>query len=295
MKSLVRIGRSQRYVVFASMSFASFGLLFGGLRTLGPQSPNPIEIKVVNKTATLQIVSVDRTPNGHVHLLLKNVSSKNLNGYEVSVGAQGRITTDTSSGDRVISPGTTDELEVPVESAPSSLTILAAMFADGSIEGDEATVIELKQWRSGLKRQLIRALGVLETTLELPDVNTPEALDRLESQLSSLSTESSPAQPRAASGSRDAKDNLITNVQILRQRLQRQGAPRQRERLLELKERIERRIASLPLIISFGWEPEAHLIAEEARNEDQNMVNEIPIDCRHCHSFSGHNSSGGGS
>jgi hypothetical protein len=115
---------------------------------------------------------------------------------------------------------------------------------DGSIEGDEASVTELKEWRSGLKLQLVRALLVLKSTLESPDVNTPEGLDKLESRLSSLSPESN-GHPRAVSSSQDAKDNLITNLQIIRQRSQNHGTYRQRERLLELKERIERRIASL--------------------------------------------------
>jgi hypothetical protein len=136
-------------------------------------------------------------------------------------------------------------MEFPADYVRSEFTILAAMFADGSIEGDPATVIEPNQWRLGLKRRLTSALLVFEAALGSPDVNTPEALDRLESQLSSLSLESDTAQSHSASGSRSARGDLINSIQLLRERLHRAGALMQRQRILELKAQIERRIASL--------------------------------------------------
>lgn len=246
MKSFFGIGRPRRSFLLAS-AFAPvcLGVFMGGGGPSIPQSPTKSDVKIINKTTSLEITSIEITDDGRLHLLLKNNSSKNLNGFEVWVRDQARITTDTSIGDWAISPGATHDMEFPPDYVRSEITILAAMFADGSIEGDPATVIELKQWRLGLKRSLTSALLVLEAALESPEVNSPEALDRLESQLSSLSPESDTAQSHSASGSRSARGDLISSIQLLRQRRQRAGALMQRQRILELKAQIERRIASL--------------------------------------------------
>jgi hypothetical protein len=94
-------------------------------------------------------------------IVFKNLSSKDLNGYAIAVNGA-RITVDISSGDRAVKPGATDDIEIPGESSPPEVTILAAMFADGSIEGDPAVVAKLKEWRLGLKKPLTRAFSVLK-------------------------------------------------------------------------------------------------------------------------------------
>jgi len=195
------------------------------------------DIKIVNKTTTLEVLSVKPTDHNTQVVSLKNISSKALNGYAGVVG-NSRITVDISSGDRVIAPGQTDELEIPIDPSHPNITILAAMFADGSIEGDEAVVAELTEWRLSLKKQLSRSLSVLDAILESSDVDAEKALDSLESQFSSLD-------PDSGTESRIAGDTLNTEVQILREKRQRQGPHMQRQRLLELKARIERRVASL--------------------------------------------------
>lgn len=245
MKTFLGIAKPRRSLLLAS-AFAPvcFGALMGGIGPSNLQSTTRSDIKIINKTTTLEVVSLQRTEHNHLVVQLKNVSSKDLNGYAVALKS-GRITVDISSGDRVISPGQTDDLEIPFDSSPPDLTILAAMFADGSIEGDHVIAAELKEWRWGLKKQLTRALSLLEATLESSDVDNAMALDRLESQFSSLSLESDTASPHSAGGSQNARNTLRTEIQILRERRQRNGALMQRQRLLDLKDRIERRIASL--------------------------------------------------
>lgn len=216
-------------------------LVFGG--TFRRQSPIKSDIKIINKTTTLELASIRATDHNRLIIVFKNLSSKELNGYAIAVNGA-RITVDISSGDRAVKPGETDDIEIPGESSPPEVTILAAMFADGSIEGDPVVVAKLKEWRLGLKKQLTRALSVLNETLESPDVDADVALDKLESQFSSFPLESDNA--RAPSrGLRDGRDDLITDIQMLRQRRQRNGSLNQKKRLLELKGRIERRIARL--------------------------------------------------
>ncbi|MEK6283351.1 MAG: hypothetical protein AABN95_23600 [Acidobacteriota bacterium] len=276
--------------------FAPVGLsIFIGGGPSKPQSPVSSELKITNKTKSIEVVGVKSEDPNLIVIVLKNVSSVDMNGFELSVRDHARITGDASVGGWAISPGATHDFVIPERYASSEITILAAMFTDGNIEGDEATVKQLKHWRSGIKQQLLRALPFLETALEAPDVNSPEVLDRLESEFSSFSldsddtqsvaarglrgakdglitessdsddaqsvaarglrrpkdgpiTESSDsedAQSLAARGLRGAKDDLITDVRMLRQRLERHGTLNQQKRLLELKKRLEKRIASL--------------------------------------------------
>jgi hypothetical protein len=154
--------------VFALLCLGAF--MIAGTSS-SQSSKTKSDIKIINKTTTLEVLSIKPTDNNMQVILLKNVSSKALNGYAAAVG-NGRITKDISSGDRVIPPGQTDELEIPVDLTRPDVTILAAMFADGSIEGNEAVVAELREWRLALKKQLSRSLSVLDAILESPEVDT---------------------------------------------------------------------------------------------------------------------------
>lgn len=245
MKRVISIAKSRR-LLFLALAFVPlcFGALIGGTGPSKLQSITRAD-QIVNKTTALDVVLVQQTDNNRILIRVKNISSKDLNGYEVNVRGQARITTDFSAGNAVIPPGGTHEFDLPAKYSLSNLTILAAMFADGTIEGDPTTVTELKQQRLALKKQLTQALPLLEAALESADVYTLEVLDRLESQLSSLTLESDATQRPSTSESRSARDDLIENVKMLRDRRRRNGAHMQRQRLLDLKTRIERRIASL--------------------------------------------------
>ncbi len=245
MKRIFRIARSRRSLFLA---LAFFPLCFGILiRGAGPSTLQSITRadQVANKTKTLEVVFVQPLDDNRILIRVKNISTKDLNGYEVDVRGHARITTDFSAGNAVIPPGGTHEFDLPAEYSLSNITILAAMFADGTIEGDSMAVTELKQQRLALKKKLTQALPLFEAALESPDVYTPEVLDRLESQLSSLLLESDTSPRHSTSQSRAARDDLIDDVKRLRERRRRNGAHMQRQRLLDLKARIEKRIASL--------------------------------------------------
>jgi hypothetical protein len=226
-----------------------FGILIGGvgsskvqrIRPSQPQSLTRNDIKTINKTTTLE-VAIETTDNNLLIVRLKNISSKDLNGYVVGITNQVTITTDLSAGDRIISPGQTHDMEIPLGSSPMEITILAAMFTDGSMEGEPASVAELRPWRLGLKEELTRSLSVLDAMLQMP--HSPTALDSLTSRLSP-SDDSELIRAGRASGARSARNSLNTEIELLRERLQRDRTLTQKEGLLELKRRIERRIASL--------------------------------------------------
>lgn len=249
MKKLIGIVTSRKSLLLAS-AFAPMclGVLIGGVGASRPQGvkptrlQSPSDIKVINKTTTLD-VTLQTTADNHLLIKLRNISSKNLNGYVVAVN-EARITGDSSSADSVVSSGETTDLEIPINSSSMKVTILAAMFADGSIEADPVLKTELTEWRIALKKELARGLAELEAILGSADVYSTEALDRLESRLS-LPPRSDTSYSYSDRGTKDARDSFYSDIQSLRERRQRNGSLMQRQRLLDLKGRIERRIASL--------------------------------------------------
>jgi hypothetical protein len=251
MKKVFGIMKPRKSLLIASV-FAPvcFGMLVVGVTPSGwhdleparLQSPSASDIKIINTTTTLD-ATFEITVDNHLLLRLRNISARDLNGYVVAVNG-GRITADISSGDRVIPSGQTSELEIPVRSSSMTLTVLAAMFADGSIEAEPVLKSELSEWRLGLKKELVRGLKVLDEMLDSPDVNTTKALDRLDSRLS-LPLDSDTSHSYSDSGTRDARNSFNSAIHSLRERQQRHGSLMQRQRLLDLKGRIERRIASL--------------------------------------------------
>lgn len=249
MEKLIGMIKRRKSLILAS-AFAPicFGALVVGMGTSQLQevkkrvkTVSPNEIKIVNNTTTLE-ATFEITATNNLLLRLKNLSSKDVNGYVVAVN-NGRIKCDMSSGDQTLPSGQTTDLELPIRSSSTTLTILAAMFADGSIEAEPVLKTELSEWRLGLKKELARGLNQLNAILESPDGDSTEALDRLSSRLSP-SLDSDVVRSHSESGTRDARDSFTSHIQSLRERAQRNGTLRQRQRLLDLKASIERRIAS---------------------------------------------------
>ncbi|HKO43405.1 MAG TPA: hypothetical protein VJU84_08950 [Pyrinomonadaceae bacterium] len=244
MKNLFRTNPPSSILVAVAFALFCFGMLIASGGQPSQQSPVRAQLKIINKTKSIEVVEVRAEDPNFFIIVLKNVSVEDINGFEINVQHHARIKGDTSVGGWVIPPGATHELAIPVRYALSEIEILAAMFADGNIEGDPTAVKHLKQWRSELQKHLLRLLPLLERALESPDVNSLEALDRLESQISSLSSNPE-TQPGMTSGFEDAKSDLLTELRALRQRLERNGVQNQQKRLFELKNRIEKRIANL--------------------------------------------------
>lgn len=248
MKRFLGMVRPRRSLLLVS-AFAPmcFGVLMAGagpsqLQGDQPSRLDPSDVKIINNTTTLD-ATFQITANNHLLIRLRNISSKNLNGYVIATSGA-RIKGDISSGDSVVRPGETTDLELPIQSSSETLTVLAAMFADGNIEANPVLKKELTEWRTGLKKELARGLKELESILNSPDVYSTKALDELEPRLSPP-LHSDTSYSYSESGTRSARDSFSSDIQSLRERAQRSGTVMQRQRLLDLKGRIERRIASL--------------------------------------------------
>jgi hypothetical protein len=215
--------------------------LFVGLALSSLNSPNSPTIRVIRYTQALELVGTEATGNGNLLVVFKNVSDRDINGFILAIPNGGEVTVDTSTGDRVIAPQATQDLQIPAGSGVPEITIRAVMFADGNVEGNEITVAEVKQRRGALKRELKRGLALIRVAAVSPDAGSPAIFENLESAISNLQVDPSSRD----TGLLEAKQDLITAIRELRARQERNGYLKQRERLQELGNRIERRIARL--------------------------------------------------
>jgi hypothetical protein len=196
---------------------------------------------VVNNTEALALVGKEVIDNV-TRLQFKNISAKDLNGFVLGLPNRRQVELDTTTGDRVIRPGEVEDIEMP--GPLPTITILAVMYADGSLEGDEITVAELRQRRSALKAELKRILGLVVAEAQSRDGDTPGAFDRLESAMLKLPSTFAGETPEA-NALRVAKGDVANVLEVMRTRQERNAHLNQRELIRQLKERIERRIAGL--------------------------------------------------
>jgi hypothetical protein len=122
---------------------------------------------------------------------------------------------------------------------------MAVMYADGSLEGDQITVAQLRVRRSALKAELKRILALVVAEAQSRDADIPGAFDRIESAMSNLPPTVANEQTPEANATRGAKDDVARLLELMRHRQEQNAHLNQRELLRELKERIERRIAGL--------------------------------------------------
>jgi hypothetical protein len=217
-------------VVFATLASSTF-------RSKTPQ------IHLVNHTGALALVTQE-VIDGRMRLQFKNISAKDLNGFVLGLANLSQIELDTTTGDRVIVPGEVQDIVIPGPS-PSTITILAVMYADGSLEGDQITVAQLRDSRSALKAELKRILGLVVAEAQSRDADIPGAFDRLASAMSKLPSTVADEHTPQANAQRGAKNDVASLLAFLRHRQERNAHLNQRELIRELKERIERRIAGL--------------------------------------------------
>jgi hypothetical protein len=225
-------------VVVSAVALTCVAVVFataGSSKFKPSQAP---QIHVLNDTHGLELVRHEKV-DGRTRLEFKNVSAKNLTGFVLAVANQGKVEYDISTGDRVISPGETQDIVIP--GPVPTITILAVMYADGTLEGNQTTVAELQKSRSALKVELRRMLGLIIAEAQSGDADTSGAFDRLESAISKL-----PPTPGDGTGALEgAIGDLAALIDVMRTRQQRKPHLKQRDLIRQMKEKIERRIAGL--------------------------------------------------
>jgi hypothetical protein len=221
---------------------ACTALVFATVGSSRFRSQTTTQTNLVNDTGALALVAQE-VIDGRTRLQFKNISARDLNGFVLGLPNLRQVEIDTSTGDRVIVPGEIQDIEIP-RPVPT-ITILAVMYADGSLEGDQITVAELRDRRSALKAELKRMLGLVVAEAQSRGADTPGAFDRLESAMSKLSATVADGETPQANAQRGAKEDFANLLEVMRYRQQRNAHLNQRELIRELKDRMERRLAGL--------------------------------------------------
>jgi hypothetical protein len=237
---LLRNGRRSIAITFVVLCVA---ILFVGLTLSRSKSGNRRTPRVFRETQALELVEMEATTNGNLRVVFKNVSARDINGFVVALPGGGELTIDTSTGDRVVAPQATEDLQIPAGSEVPDITIRAVMFADGNVEGNALTVSQVKQRRGALKRELKRGLELIRDAAESAEADSPGIFDKLEAAISNLNVD--PSLRSQDTGLLEAKQDLASAIRDVRTRQERNGYLKQRERLKELCNRVERRIASM--------------------------------------------------
>jgi hypothetical protein len=164
--------------------------------------------KLISKAPSIEIVSVRQGTSTlpAYTVVVRNVSNKMVKALRVQVLQSGRLRNtfmpQSKEGKPLISPGEALEFStrVAINATPTAggyapvvlpdqvIQISAAVFEDGSFEGDGQLAVEFTAFQKGRKLQLERIVGLFQKSLT-SDGPPPSVLDSLRADVSSLSFE----------------------------------------------------------------------------------------------------------
>ncbi len=207
---------------------------------------------VKNTTEAFEFLGEESNAFGH-RLKFRNVSTKGITGYVVSVGKDSIIETDYNISEHVVAPQSTEEIDIPApqvtvtsDGTQPEVNILAIVFDDQSIAGDAKEAARVLDRRKGLKTQISKILPLLQSLI---DVNEDVSLNRIatvKEQIINLTE----AQEKGASqyfrnGLHDAKEDALKEIEELEGPAKLQAKPDIKQHLKELHDQRLRRIARL--------------------------------------------------
>lgn len=169
----------------------------------------PVVLKGVDSVLVLNAMAKETTlPSFRV--ILRNQSSKNIVGLGVDVVADGKLQLTSKprgiDGQPLIPGGKEYWLTVaapnraqstpggyePRVPAGMEIQIKAAVFDDGTYEGDAETAIAVRGYLAGEKMELPKVISLLGNALNSPGTNVSEALKDLETQVSAVGSDADP-------------------------------------------------------------------------------------------------------
>jgi len=166
----------------------------------------PVILKGVDSVVVVNSMAKETTlPSYRINL--HNQSNKNIVGLGVDVMAGGKVALTSKprgiDGQSLIAAGNEYWLSVrapnraqrtadgyaPTSPSDQQIQIKAAVFDDGTYEGDAETAAAIRSFRAGEKMVLPRLISLLETALNSSNADLTEALKNLEAQVSSVETD----------------------------------------------------------------------------------------------------------
>jgi hypothetical protein len=242
----------------------------------------PVILKGVESVVVINAMAKETTLPSY-RIILRNQSNKNIVALGVDVVAGGRVQITSKprgiDGQPLIPTGKEYWLTVaapnraqqipggyePTSPPDQQIQIKAAVFDDGTYEGDTETAAAVSGYRAGEKMELPRLIPLLENALKA-DGDLPEGLRNLESQVSSVASDAEPQLVQSltstfpkASGSvnREIKETMEFSATTIKSNLLREIQTLEREEskslnpdlyrtwLLKTKERYEKWLSRL--------------------------------------------------
>src|SRR5262249_40249165 len=165
----------------------------------------PVILKRVESVVVLNSMAKETTLPSY-RIILRNQSSKNIVALGVDVVAGGKVQLTSKprgiDGQPLIAAGKEYWLTVaapnraqptlggyvPTSPSDQQIQIKAAVFDDGTYEGDAQTAAAVRGFQAGEKMVLPRLIPLLESALNSSNADLTDALRNLESHLSSAAT-----------------------------------------------------------------------------------------------------------
>jgi hypothetical protein len=169
----------------------------------------PVILKGVESVVVINSMAKETTLPSY-RIILRNQSNKNIVGLGVDVVAGGRVQISSKprgiDGQPLIAAGKEYWLTVaapnraqptadgyaPTSPSDQQIQIKAAVFDDGTFEGDAETAAAVRGYRAGEKMVLSRLILILENALSSTNTDLTEALRNLDSQISSVGSDADP-------------------------------------------------------------------------------------------------------
>jgi hypothetical protein len=169
----------------------------------------PVILKGIESVIVINSIAKETTLPSY-QILLRNQSNKNIVGLGVDVVAGGSVQLTSKprgiDAQPLIAAGSeywltiaapnraqpTADGYVPTSPSDQQIQIKAAVFDDGTYEGDAETAAAIRGYRAGEKMVLSRLIPLLESALNSSTADLTEALKNLEAQVSSVDSDADP-------------------------------------------------------------------------------------------------------
>jgi hypothetical protein len=205
------------------------------------------ELNLASRVPGFEIIKLEkhevRRPDiGRIEVWLRNDTGKAITAYAVAAGI-GEDQPDLLGGDepKMLPPGGVirDTYGMQAELETRGVTIMAAIFDDGSTAGDPRSIGWMAENRQGIQIQSNYSIKLFREIAAAPDAEFLENLGRIETRLAALSSEQENALPALVKG------GYRYQVDLTRHQLQLQGTLDEAKSIAQLSRPEPGRIAAL--------------------------------------------------
>jgi len=195
------------------------------------------QVKSKSKNTNVEIVEA-LAGEGVTRITLRNISNKNINGLQVSIGTSSFMVEflDADEPKQKLAPGETYQEWFPAKFS-NDVSILAVVFDDNSSSGDLTLSQEILDTRRGVKKQLKHFGQILKEALNSDKVDET-TLDKLNAELDKPVNDDPEDSGAVKMGQRKAKQQIRHQLEELQRKVLKEPSANIRTGLtaIELKE-----------------------------------------------------------